>query len=183
MVFTASRSAVLLACSVAAGSASALTGSEGFFYNNVEVAQLDWTTVGSTTFFSLDLLSAPNGSAFGKALDFNGPAGTFMDTDTTTLSTGTFGAHNVGPYPFTWNVAFSTSGADKLTLGETATWTIDNAGPFNPDMPVLSFGSFHGSGQGIKLCGVSLVPEPGTVPLMLAGLAGVGLLARRRRLG
>jgi hypothetical protein len=174
--------AVLLAGAVTATSASATTGSEGFFYNNVEVATLDWTTVGGSTSFALDLLTAPNANAFGFSIEFNGPNGAFADTDNTTHSTGIYGSHVDAGYTYTWDVKFPTANnTNRLTLGETATWTIASAGPFVPDMPLLHLNSFTTNGQSVKLCGVSLVPEPASGALLLAGLAGLGLLARRRQ--
>lgn len=182
MTRSVSRLAILVAGAFVATAASANSGAETFTYLGNEVASLTWSTTGSVTSFALDFESSPNAQGFVKSLDFNGPNGTFTDTDSTTSSTGTYGPFQVGSFDYTWKVGFpgKNGGASKLTVGETATWTIASAGTFVPDMPIISFGNFTPEGQGVSICGVSVVPEPASGAMLLAGLAGLGLLARRR---
>ena len=182
MTRSVSRLAILVAGVLVATAASANSGAETFTYQGIEVASLSWSTAGSVTSFALDFESAPNNLGFVKALDFNGPNGAFSDTDSTTSSTGTYGPFQVGGFAYNWKVGFpgKNAGASQLTVGETATWTIASAGTFVPDMPIISFGNFTTEGQGVSICGVSVVPEPASGAMLLAGLAGLGLLARRR---
>jgi len=68
----------------------------------------------------------------------------------------------------------------------SSTWTLITGAPMMvPAGATAAFLEFSAAGGGrlaaYKIDDVALVPEPGTYALMLAGLAGVGFMARRRR--
>jgi len=179
--------AAMLVC--AAGAASAATMS--FFDGATEVATLTWS---GGTDFSLTFLTAPDASAFVKSIEFVGPSGTFSDTDSTTSSSGTFcaaGCMDAGT-AYNWDVEFTTANnAGRLTIGETATWSISPTSADAFGAPGLVHINAYLNGDSIKLDGCSTgsegcgpvpsIPEPQTYALMLAGLGVLGFLGKRRR--
>jgi len=180
--------AAVLAC--AAGAASA--GSMSFFDGATEVATMSWS---GGTDFALTFLTAPDPSAFINNVKFQGPDGTFADTDSTTSSSASFcpaGCVDAGT-SYNWAVSFETANnPGRLTIGETATWSITPTDSNAFGTPGLVQINAYFNGNSIKLegcvtgsdgCGppVASVPEPETYALMLAGLGVLGFLGRRRR--
>jgi len=76
------------------------------------------------------------------------------------------------------------SAASAYSLGQSAGWTAYSLTfvAANSGMAGLSFSNAGGDNIGMLLDNVNVtaVPEPGTYALMLAGLAAVGFVARRR---
>lgn len=162
------------------------SGVEGYFDGATEVATLSWNTVGTLTTFALDFITAPTTGAHGAFVDlvrFQGTNGTFHDTDTTALSTGTFASGVDASYHYDWTTQFSVAGSpaqlpNRLVVGETATWTINGPTSFDLDGSLLHINNYV-NGNSIKIFS-SPVPEPGSSTLLLAGLALMGLVATRR---
>jgi hypothetical protein len=178
--------AAALLCAAGAASATSMS----FFDGATEVATLSW--FGSTD-FALTFVTAPDAGAFIKNVRFQGPGGTFADTDSTTTSSAAFcpaGCVDAGT-AYNWNVQFGTANnPGRLTIGETATWSITVTDPDAFDIPGLVHINAYFNGESIKLegcltgsegCGpVPSIPEPQTYALMLAGLGILGFLAKRR---
>ena len=124
--------------------------------------------------------------SFLSRIEFNGPDGSFNLVSGNTLKTGAvYGSHVNASYDFTWEAMFPVSnkpGSDRFLPTDHAVWTITGDG-----ITAASFGGtamIHlqgvtefGSYSSIKV--LAPIPEPETYALMLAGLAGVGLAARR----
>jgi hypothetical protein len=179
--------AAALLCAAGAANATSMS----FFDGATEVAVLTWS--GSTD-FSLEFLTAPDAGAFIKNVKFQGPAGTFADTDSTTASSATFcptGCTDAGT-DYNWAIEFGTANDDgRLVIGETATWSITVTDPDAFDIPGLVHINAYLNDESIKLSGcltgsqgcgpIPAIPEPQTYALMLAGLGIVGFLAKRRR--
>jgi hypothetical protein len=148
-------------------------------------------TMSGTTDFSLSFLSAPDSGAYVDQLYFQGPAGTFADTDTTTLSSATFCAAgcNIAGTDYNWEIQFpNANDENRLILGETATFSITVTDPNDFGLPAGIHLNAFINGQSVRLdgcvsdCGpVPGIPEPETYALMLAGLGVVGFMAKRRR--
>ena len=176
-----------VALAVALGCASGVAladGSSDFYYLGTKVATFTWSSAPTDATFSLTLLSAPDPDAFVFSLEFQGPNGTFTDTDAVEDSTGTYGLHTDASLQFTWEVLFENSGGPsnpaRLAIGDTATWTI-TPGPadsFSGDPKLIHINAFL-NGESIKL--VPGIPEPSTYAMMFAGLGVVGFMARRRQ--
>lgn len=172
-----------VALAVALGCASGVAladGSSDFYYLGTKVATFTWSASPVDTSFSLTLLTAPDPSAFVFSIEFQGPNGTFTDTDAVENSTGTYGLHTDASLQFTWEVNFATANTPaRLSIGDTATWTI-TPGPadsFSGDPQLIHINAFL-NGNSIKL--VPGIPEPSTYAMMFAGLGVVGFMARRR---
>ena len=126
--------------------------------------------------------------SFLSRIEFNGPAGTFHLVSGNSLKTGAvYGAHVNASHDFTWEAMFPVSnkpGSDRFATTDSAVWTITGDG-----ITAASFGGtamIHlqgvtGFGSHSSLKVLAPIPEPETYALMLAGLAGVGLAARRRQ--
>jgi hypothetical protein len=132
---------------------------------------LDNGVVGQGDAANMDLSYAANGSVFGS-----GPNGLYQ------LQGGFWGNNGTGFLNFTtdngWNerarmVYMTRSGSSNIQF--TRTDIFDND---------VGFGEFYiaeNNGAYSVNYLISSVPEPGTYGLMLAGLVGLGLVARRRR--
>jgi len=180
--------AAVLACVAGAAGAASMS----FFDGSTEVATLTWS---GGTDFSLTFLTAPSSNAFIKNVEFEGPNGTFSDTDSTTSSSASFcasGCIDAGT-AYNWDVEFTTANnPGRLTIGETATWTISPTSADGFGVPGLVHINAYFNGESIKLSGclstdencgppVPSIPEPQTYAMMLAGIGVLGFLARRRR--
>jgi hypothetical protein len=173
-----------MACTMGAAQAQTIE----FWDDTALRATLTW---GGTTDFTLTFLSAPDANAYVDQLYFQGPAGTFADTDTTTLSSATFCAAgcNIAGADYNWEIQFpNANNADRLVLGETATFSITVTNPNDFGSPAGIHLNAFINDQSIRLegcvsdCGpVPGIPEPETYALMLAGLGVVGYMARRRK--
>jgi hypothetical protein len=151
-------------------------------------ATLTWS---GTTDFTLTFLSAPDANAYVDQLYFQGPSGTFVDTDTTTLSSATFcpAGCNIAGTDYNWEVQFPNgNNADRLVLGEVATFSITGTTAADFGTPAGIHLNAFINDQSIRLegcvsnCGpVPGIPEPETYALMLAGLGVIGYMARRRK--
>ena len=98
-------------------------------------------------------------------------------------------------------VAFGTSGANQFSFNETRTWTIanvnladftgtyatTNSGKPTPIYGVISVSPYRLRSEGISTSNwvagaqVSVIPEPETYAMLLAGLGLLGFAARRRK--
>ncbi|MCW7540429.1 FxDxF family PEP-CTERM protein [Aquabacterium sp. A7-Y] len=134
-----------------------------------------------------DFASLGNAS-FLSRIEFNGPQGSVGAVSGNAVKKApVYGAHVNASYDFDWEIAFPTSnkpGSDRFLSTDQAVWTITGSG--------VTAASFDGTMmlhlQGVTELGdyssikvTAAVPEPETYALMLAGLAGVGLAARRRQ--
>ena len=127
-----------------------------------------------TEFLTGDYLLAFDFTPDGRLTIFNNatlPAGAYS-------ATFDFGATLAAPIVgFSVLDAGITTGAPVLNIVNGHTISIDLSG-------VTWNGDFSALTTGITLQGpVAAVPEPATAWMMMAGLAGVGMLARRRRAG
>jgi hypothetical protein len=125
--------------------------------------------------------------SFLSRIEFNGPNGAVSIGEGNTFAMQpTYGEHINASYSFTWEGQFPVSnseGSDRFVSGDSAVWTIAGDG--------LSANSFSGTAmihlQGVAGFGnessikvLSPIPEPETYALMLAGLAAMGMVVRRR---
>lgn len=167
------------------GGTLSLTGDADFYLINISTPSLfSATTVGGTLvdtqIYLFTLAGAPvylNDDANGASLQSLLPAGSFL-----------------GPQaPGTYILGISVSGVDPVnssnqTLFAPATFSTDVRGPasntFGTVAGVFDNSSFSDSGAySIALTGAmtSVVPEPSTTALLLAGAVFVGAAAMRRR--
>lgn len=138
------------------------------------VNQVDWIPNDPTWYADQMLLADfDNGSAQWDTFCLVGVA---CDRGTTSEA-GAASGDSGGPLFINGRLAGITSFGSYFTAGG-APYVADPARPFN------SFGSFGGwapVSANLDFIASATVPEPGTYALMLTGLAGVGLVARRRR--
>lgn len=178
----------------AAGTSHAATQTYSFtqLTSGEAVAPLATLTVedieGGAQFTLTGSFGSLGAGSFLSRIEFNGPSGAFNLVSGNTLKTGAvYGAHVNASNDFTWEAMFPVSnkpGSDRFLPTDSTVWTITGEG-----ITAASFGGtamIHlqgvtdfGSYGSIKV--LAPIPEPETYALMLAGLAGVGLVARRHQ--
>lgn len=166
----------MLMATLMAGVSQASAAVYDFYYGSLKVAAL--TTTGSTD-FSFAFLAAPDlGSAFINDLLLDMTSGSFTNTTASSITTPSYD-YKAGGFEGTGlqtKISFPTSdGPERLTVGETSTWTITGAfdGPAR-----LHVNAFIG-GESVKL--VSVVPEPEAYAMALAALGVLGVFGQLRR--
>jgi len=166
------------------GAASAETIS--FFNGSSLFATLE--TSGGTDF---ELFFNANGTAAGAYIDYidmRGPNGTFDDNSVDTAASASYsaGGFTDAGNTYNWQIQFpNANNALRFTAHETALWSIVVTDPNAWDFSLLHVNAFNAQGQSIKLtscvdCETTEVTEPGSLALLGLGIAGLGLIRRRR---
>jgi hypothetical protein len=169
---TAFSTAALAA--LTAGAVPALAADYDFYYGAQQVARL--TATGNTN-FTFSFLAAPDPGAFINDILLDMGPGTFTNTTSSGVTTPTY-SYSAGGYEGTGmqtKISFPMpNGAGRLTVGETASWTITGAydGPAR-----LHVNAFIG-GESVKLNLMTPVPEP---ELYAMALVALGVLGGYRR--
>jgi hypothetical protein len=192
------KTLVAAAAFVSAGASQAAVFSDNF--DTYAVDQLNWTAQGGWTVTggTVDIIGAGGGWDF-----FSGIGGKYVDLDGSTFQPGTL-AHNVVlTGGITYVATFDLAGSQRIgydsgnvvavTFGTTTqSYTLATFDPFKSFSltltPVTSGTyalSFLNNGRDnvgalLDNVNVAAVPEPETYALMLAGLAAVGFVRRRR---
>lgn len=163
------------------GAAPAMASDYDFYYGSTHVARL--TATGGTD-FSFSFLAAPDPDAFINDILLDMGSGLFTNTTGASVTVPTYSFKDGGyegtdlqtkvSFPNPNNPA---EGYLRLTIGETATWTITGAfdGPAR-----LHVNAFIGD-KSVKL--VSVIPEPEAYLLALAALGVLGVARQHRRTG
>ncbi|WP_395138983.1 PEP-CTERM sorting domain-containing protein [Schlegelella aquatica] len=187
----ATAAAAVLAASASTASAASYSYSFTQLLDGTTIAPVASLTIedvaGGARFTLVGEFDEWGSSAFLGGLEFNGPEGTVDGLSGNAMRMEpTYGSHTNASYTFTWEVRFPVSnepGSDRFLNGDSASWTIFGDG--------IHAGSFAGTAlvhlQGLGPNGedslkvTTMIPEPSTYALLLAGLAGTGLWVRRRQ--
>lgn len=176
-----------MASALSMTSANALTVS---FYNGSNLfATL--STSGGTTFSLLFNGQGTVAGAYIDYIDMAGPGGTFTNTSSAAVTTASVGIYSAAGFTdagstYNWQIEFPNPNTfARLTIGETATWSIVVTDPNAWNFNLLHVNAFDAQGRSIKLLScidcTPQVPEPGTLALFSLGLLGLGLSRRIRR--
>lgn len=164
------------------------------FYNGADL-YATMTTAPATSF---DLHFVGTGVAAGgfiNELFMDGPTGTFTDLSVQTTASATYalngfngggGAGNI----YDWKIDFpNPNNASRLTIGEHGLWSITVTDPNAWVLNKIHINAFDANGNSIKIdgcvdgtrgCGSTSVPEPASLLLLGAGLAGFGIWRRKQ---
>ncbi len=189
-----------LGAAIAIPMSSANAGLLVNFYNGADLyAKL--STSGSTS-FSLEFVgTGVAAGGFVNELFLDGPNGSFSNT-TAPGVTSVSGSYNLNGYNggggqkiYDWQIQFpNANNSSRLTVGETATWSIVTTDASAWLLDKIHINAFDGVNS-IKLdgcidgtagCGgntpapVPSVPEPGALALVSLALLGAGLAGRRK---
>ena len=154
------------------------------------------TTSGGTDFDLNFVGTGVDAGGFINDLFMDGPDGTFTDNSTDTVATGTYdlnkfnGGGGQGKI-YDWMISFpnGNNDPDRLTIGEHGLWTISPTLNTAWTVNKIHINAFNSDGDSIKLdgcvagapgCGGTSVPEPASLLLLGAGLAGLGIWRRKQ---
>ena len=184
------------ALAAASASASAFTLDFGTLLSgtgapsSLSFATLSVTENGSDVDFSLDAFGLDQ---FTGTTPFIGAMAVQGNNDNTSVTNVSGGVSSVGMNPgggpggsYQFRFVFGQGAGNRLTDGETVSWTwVGGAGKYD-GFALHVQGINYDSGTSTNATTSAwyvpgVVPEPETYALMLAGLAGVGLMARRRK--
>jgi hypothetical protein len=159
-----------------AGAVPASAADYDFFYDGSLQAVARLSTTGNTE-FTFSFLSAPDAGAFINDILLDMGQGAFTNTTVgTTTPTYSFNAGGYEGTGMQTKISFPmANGAGRLTVGETATWTI--AGAF--DGPSRLHVNAFIDGQSVKL--MTPVPEPESYAMALVALGVLGAYRRFAR--